>query len=394
MEMRNYICLMSVWTLIVSSCKKPYSPPAITVNNNYLVVEGVIDAGTDSTVIKLSRTVNLSGQTALNPEKNATVTVQGDQNASYSLSETAGGRYVSAPLNLDNTHKYRLFITTADGRIYASNYEGVKETPPIDTLGYMITNDGLSLYINTHDPANNTHYYRWDYAETYLYFSPLTSYYKYIDYPFYYTQRSVRRLPSEYINTCYITNNSTTVLLNSSAKLAQDMINQTPITQVPKDSEKIFYRYTINVKQYALTPEAYEFWTLLKKNTEKLGTIFDPQPSEAKTNLYCVSNPSEPVIGYMSVSTVSQKRIFIDRTELPVWPFSPPECNPLYASWMKKGYIDSNLPDSVYIPLGPIESEYIPALNDTAYSVKVGYYDCVDCRYHLHGKTQKPAFWK
>ena len=46
--------------IIGNACRKPYSPPITTANVNYLVVEGVINSGADSTIIKLSRTTPLS----------------------------------------------------------------------------------------------------------------------------------------------------------------------------------------------------------------------------------------------------------------------------------------------------------------------------------------------
>ncbi|MBS1503496.1 MAG: DUF4249 family protein, partial [Bacteroidetes bacterium] len=119
---------------ILSACRKPYSPPAISGDNNYLVVEGVIAAGSDSTIINLDRTVKISGTSTVNPESGAAVTVEGDQGVKYILKEGEKGRYASPPLNLDNTHKYHLVISTADGRTYASDYEPVKVTPPIDSL--------------------------------------------------------------------------------------------------------------------------------------------------------------------------------------------------------------------------------------------------------------------
>jgi hypothetical protein len=71
------------------------------------------------------------------------------------------------------------------------------------------------------------------------------------------------------------------------------------------------------VKEYALTADAYKYWTLLKANTEQLGTITDPQPSSSLTNLHSVTNPQEPVIGYVSVSTIAIKRIFLYGRTLP-----------------------------------------------------------------------------
>jgi hypothetical protein len=395
MEARCYICVMSVWALISGGCKKHYSPPAITANYNYLVVEGVVAAGQDSTIINLSRTVNISGTTTHHPEASATVTVESDQNASYGLPETDSGKYAAAPLNLDNAHKYRLKISTADGQTYVSDYEPVKITPPIDTLGYNITANGINFYTSTHDPANNTHYYRWDYSETYLYLTPLITDYKYVKNLYNDTLESVKRTPAEQVHTCYITLNASTILINSSAALKQDVIQNYPVTQVPKDSEKILHRYTIILREYALTADAYEFWQNMKKNTQQIGTIFDAQPSEISGNIHCISNPSLPVLGYLSVSTVSQKRIFIDRSQLPVWPV-PPEsgCKTYGYCWFQAEQPPAQFTSGAVIPFGPITLGTcgIPPL--PGYDVTVGDYTCTDCTYHLGGKNVKPNFWR
>ena len=65
------------------SCRKPYNPPAINQPNGYLVVEGVINPGADSTSIMLSRTVNISSNLTVNPVTGANVSVLRDDNVAY-----------------------------------------------------------------------------------------------------------------------------------------------------------------------------------------------------------------------------------------------------------------------------------------------------------------------
>ncbi len=387
-------------------CKKLYAPPAITANNNYLVVEGIIAAAQDSTIIKLSRTVNVSGITTLNPESNATVTVQDDQNVSYSLPQIDSGKYGAPPLNLDNSHKYRLNITTTDGQTYSSDYVPVKVTPPIDSVYYKIQSttidyynhiqsSGLEIYADTHDPANNTHYYRWDYAETYIFQTDLETHYILDPVSSDTLKWSRLRTPAEQIHTCYITTNSSAIKVSTSAALTSDVIAHNAITQIPSTSEKVLHRYSILVRQYALTKDAYNFWAMLKKNTQQIGSIFDAQPSANTTNLHCTSDPSRIVIGYVSASSITQKRIFIDQTQLPYWPYnSPLVCRPDGACWAKGSPLPQMLSYGQLIPTDTIRSSGCPGINEPAYAVPAQSNTCVDCRIHLGGKTVKPAFWQ
>ena len=380
--------------MMLGACKKPYAPVVVRADSHILVVEGVINTGNDSTVIKLSRTVNLSGKTTANPEARAQVIIEGDQQVSYMLTETDSGKYVSAPLNLDDTHKYRLSIKTVDGRTYASDYVEAKVTPPIDTFNYVITGSGVNFYTSTHDAANKTKYYRWEYTETYIYESALSATYEFDNsYPA--TLQKFKLItPETQTHVCYVTVPSSTIILNSTAALNQDLVINNPVAYVPSSSEKFYHRYSILTKQYALTKEAYQFWSNLKKNTEQIGSIFDAQPSDIKGNIHCTSNPAELVIGYVSAGTVMQKRLFIDNRDLPAWPVPASEgCTTQLLTWTD-GATPSELLSKVWEPVGPLNNVYNPAHQALDFSVKVGYYDCVDCRFHLHGINKKPAFWK
>jgi len=302
--------------IAVAGCRKPYDPPAIAHNGSYLVVEGVINTGSDSTIITLSKTVNVSSVITVNPVLQAIVTVENDQNAVFPLTETVNGKYVSAGLNLDNSHSYRLNIKTSDNKQYQSDLVPVNITPPIDSIGYNIINipvTGIQIYANTHDPANAVKYYRWDYDEAWAFQA------KYISYWVSNGATLVVRTQAQSITLCYTNDVSSDIVLGSSAKLQRDVLYQSPIAFIPSTSEKLESEYSILLHEYALTPDAYNFWVSLKKNTEQLGSIFDAQPSQLSGNIHCITNPSEPVIGYLSVCKVSSKRLNILNAHLPAW---------------------------------------------------------------------------
>jgi len=388
---------MSVTAVAIIGCKKHYSPPAVTADHNYLVVEGVISGGGDSTIIKLSRTIQLSGADKVRHEIGAKVTVGDDQGAAFPLTETDSGRYIAPALALNASHKYKISIVTTDGKTYESGYVPMQVGPPIDSLGYDITANGINIYVNAHDVTNQTKYYRWDYTETYIYESEMEDLYEFDNSYKAVSNKFRLRTPAEQVHICYDNMDASTILLASTSDLRQSVVNKTPITQVASTDERIAQKYSILVKQYSLTTDAFNFWSQVKKNTEQIGTIFDVQPSEIQGNVHCTSNPGEPVIGYVSASTVSQKRIFIDRTQIPAWPISPPsdQC-PIEKPQLV--WYDANIPvditSGVWIPDDSLHVAYDSHNYDSVYTVKTILYNCVDCRYHNHGSTVKPTFWK
>ncbi len=390
--MKNISFLICAVLIGAMGCKVPYTPKISAVNSNILVVEGVINTGNDSTVIKLSRTVTLTTTSSVKPEVNAVVTVESSQGVVYTLNDLGNGNYSAGVLNLDNTQQYHLRIKTQDGAQYLSDFETVKNTPPIDSIGYTIQANGLQVYANTHDPNNATRYYRWDYAETWQFHAKYES-----DYVSDGT-KIVARQPANQVYTCFSNNYSSTIVLGSSAALKQDVIYQQPLTQVVSTSEKLENRYSILVKQYALTKDEFDFWTNLKKNTEQLGGIFDPQPSNINGNIHCTTNPKTPVIGWIAVTNVQEKRVFIDNSKLPsAWVTSYPyDCS-----------TDSNLfcreeqgqcLNDVLQNLIPLNSDIIPltTIIVAPSPAVVGYtgssVECSDCT--IRGTTVQPAFWR
>ncbi len=373
--------------LVAFSCKKPYLPILGATANNYLVVEGFINGGNDSTFIKLSRMVNLANSVSTALERGAGVTVEGNGNT-YQLNEIKAGVYSALPLNLDVSQKYHLRIRLANGKEYVSDDSEVKVTPPVDTITYQTKSDGLHIYASAHDPANNTRYYRWDYDETWLFHSRYISGYKVVG------GEVVPRSADEQIFTCFANHTSSTVVLASTAKLASDVVSNVPITNIIPSSEKISVRYSILVKQYALTKEAFDFWENLRKNTESLGSIFDALPSEISGNVHNTANAEEPVIGFVSVGTVSTKRIFIDRGVLPSeWTLQYPyDCN--QDSTLYKNPITKSDDVAAYI----ISGIYLPtyAITGPMGGPAIGYgrasYQCTDCT--LRGYKRRPDFWR
>lgn len=160
-----------IFMLIMGACRQAYTPPAVKAVNSYLVADGFLNAGSDSTVITLSRTRALTAPSVPILETNAQIFVEGDGGFAAQLANLGSGRYGSAGLGLNNLQKYRVRIETANGSEYLSDFTPVKPCPPIDSISWQKSDSGITVFANTHDPSNNSRYYRWEFAETWEYHS-------------------------------------------------------------------------------------------------------------------------------------------------------------------------------------------------------------------------------
>jgi len=373
-----------VLTVFFLKCRQPYNPPIPKTNLGYLVVDGIIISGPDPTVINLSRTQNLTDSAYVNiPETGALVSVIGQNSETYPLSEQSSGTYVAPGLSLNLNETYRLKIITTNGKQYLSDSVPVKQTPPIDSVFWRQDTSGVNIYLTTHDPTNSTRYYRWDFTETWEYNTQEQSSVDWVN-----SQIVVRDSTTQIYN-CWSSDNSTSILIGTSAKLSQDIINQNLITEVPSGSEKIANEYSILVNQYAITSDEYNYLQTTKSYTEQLGGLFDPQPSQIPGNIHCVTNPSETVIGFINASSVTSARIFVYFRNLPL-----PWVNvPYYMADSCFNFLIQ--PDSASYYLPSASPRYYVLIGETItgaqYILTTTF--CADCR--VHGGTNiKPPFWQ
>jgi hypothetical protein len=371
----------SLLLLTAFSCKEPFAPPVVSASTSYLVVEAVLNAGSAPTTIWLTRTFKLADSAQLRGELNAQVLVEGKDNTTHPLTSSGNGFYTSANLGLILNKEYRLRIRTTGGKEYLSEYVVARETPEIDSLHLNRKNDGAQIEVTTHDDGNDTRYYRWDYDETWEIKTYYYSLYKY-------RGNGVvteRNLATEDVSVCWKYGRSSSIVLGSSARLQSDIIANAPIVFIPNNDEKLSVRYSILLRQYALDKTAYQFYELMKKNTESLGSVFDAQPSEIRGNIRCVNTPEELVIGYVTASTITEKRFFVLTSAVQPWRY-PESCFTINVA---------NNPDSLqhFFEVGMAPYGAILGPSGLFISHYTGAQTtCVDCTAR-GGSTVKPLYW-
>ena len=366
----------------IGACKQTYAPPVVANPPSYLVVEGFINNGPDSTYYDLSHTYKLSDSTSTTPETGAAVTVQGSDNSQYTLGEVGNGLYGANLPALNPTTTYRLHIITTANKQYASDFVQLVPDPPIDSITVVRNYEGDALICaNTHDPTNTARYFRWDFSETWQFHAA------------YYLSLIVRNntilgFQPDTIYTCWRGDNSSQIILANTTTLAQNIVSEAPLVNIPLNAQQLSVEYCILAHQYALTAAAFNWWSIMQNNTENIGSIFGVQPSTNQGNIHCLTDTAEEVIGYVSAGTVHSQRQFFTNAQVAPWVYVPP-CNEL-----------STIPDSVlfYYSTGiwPIDSFALSSSGinpgGTTFRVHTAARSCVDCT--TIGTNIKPPFWQ
>ena len=367
----HFVILLGI--LFLFGCVRPFSPPEINSQQSYLVIDGFLNTGSDTSVFLLSRTQNIKENNDPVIERGATLSVEKESGEVHLFTELSPGKYILPPSDFDLLHKYRLKLKTSNGSEYASEFVNITKTPPIDSITYKIepVRNSVVFYANAHDAGNNTHFYRWKLEETWEYQATYASVLEVVD------GKIVLR--KQDINTCWRTIKPTNIILGSTIKQSSDIIKELPINIVPISTNKLYRKYSLLLRQYALSQEAFQYWTALSKTTQLTGSLFDPQPYLLTGNIKCLTNADELVFGYFAAGTEEKKRILI----------SPglgsfPRCADTDTLSVECHTLDS---DCAY-RTQQLLLNYHGKLND---SVTVANPECADCRLQ-GGTTSKPAF--
>ncbi|MCE7067453.1 DUF4249 domain-containing protein [Dyadobacter sp. CY326] len=360
---------------LMEGCIEPFSPPEVNSPENYLVVDGFLNVGQDTSRIELSRTQNVNDNAKPTIETGASISVEAESGEKYDFSETRSGLYTLSPKQYSMAGKYRLRVKTQDGKEYLSEYVTVSLTPPIDsvTTKFDSFQDAMVFYVNAHDAHGKTQFYRWKFEETWEYRAAYNSYIEVID------KKYVTRTKD--INQCWGSQRSGSILLGTTVKLSSDVIKDLPIFRVPVSTNKLFIKYSVLVRQYGLSRAAFEYWTTLSKTTQGTGSLFDPQPSQVTGNIKNTANNKELVFGYFSASTEETKRLTITprlgkyATCMPADTFDV-VCKPI------SNYQCGLETTALMLSYAGMRSEFVLGTPQS----------CADCRVQ-GGTTDRPKFW-
>ena len=397
------LIIVLLLTFILFSCIEEYHIPNSknTNSTSELVIQGRIQAG-DKTIVYISRAQPLGTDVFPDTITNAKIFVVGENGYESSLAEydIENNYYAidTRELPVNTSCSLKVYL---EGETYQSEYMNVLESPAIDSLSYQEHDDemfrGISIHVSTHNKDHASRYYLWTYEEDWEFHAPVditgigggvlvynTNFYKF----------SETNIYNHYLY-CWKHTESANIHIYDSTPLNENLLKNVELFKIPVDDIRTSYIYSVLVKQCCLDRKAFEYYDLLKKQSEESAGLFTPMPAEVKGNVTCISNPDIRVHGYVLASSITSRRLFVYASELSlpseyesdcsIW--RPDEISPMWEI-LWNNYIHK---------LGAIakttNGSYLAGENPDYMQSELYLRECIDCR-SVKGSTKKrPDFW-
>lgn len=389
-----HLGLIALSILMLIGCTEQVDIADQLVFEDAIVVEATITNETKKHRILITRTYKFEDN-GPSPESNAQVTIiEGDNNTIHFTEESPGWYVSDDEFKAINGVEYQLSINTQGGGSYLSGkmvlskpgeIDEVYATREINSFGTEI----MSINVDSYDPENESHYYRYTYEETYKIIAPSWVHKDFILQAGPYPAFGERPIEEQ---VCYNTIASNSIIQTSTTQLMEDKVSKFSVRSIAADDPILRDRYSIIVKQYIQSLEAYSYYDILNQ-LSGTGSLFSQiQPGFINSNILSLENKNEKVLGFFEVSSVSEKRIFVNYDD--VFPGEP--IPPYYIGCE---YFAPQVVNMGATPLrNAIEGGQIkyytenlaPEEFEGPYNVVAR--PCGDCT--VYGTSEKPYFWE
>lgn len=300
--------------LMTSSCVEEYWPDIDINADQLLVIEGKISNFPGPYTVKLSKTRALT-DLVQSPVNSAMVTIIDNLGNQEILIEKSSGIYESNTTGIQGIigRSYKVKIQLANGKVYESQFEellnpievenvSVEESIKFAQNNMEVDQEGYQFYVSSKKAENSKTYFYWEMEETYEYRS---------DYRIVFLYDGNTYEPTEYnplglaqtknkdtLRFCWKTQYFAEQFSYSTEYLSIPIVNKLPLHFIAFSDECLRYKYSVLVKQYTISEEAYTFLDKLKQQNNNQQALFTTQPFQIRGNVFNIEDPTEPVLGY------------------------------------------------------------------------------------------------
>ena len=375
--------------LLLASCVEEYKLPKNIADfyRQEILIEGRILSGTES-VFYVTKTIPLNDNSRMTEYVlDADIHIIG-QNGFRSEQAICGedSAYTINAGELPSNTLYAVEVEV-DGEIYQSIFQPILQTPEIDEVTWEEYEEGMKVKVSTHNDEGSTRCYMWTYEEDWDFHAALDLY----GTPgMLFSPRLYPKEPDEFnpYYYCWGHSHSTSINIYNTEDLTENRVTDLELFRRELNDIRISYIYSLLVKQFCLSIDAYEYFRLMKLYTEESDGLFTPMPSDVRGNMVCISNPEKTVRGQVIASNVTEKRIFVYASDFKMNTPDPERCTYQLPSENSMGWVMSwrNLID--YSGYAAQSSGGNLDKSSVLYSPL-----CVNCLLEKKASKKRPDFW-
>lgn len=312
--------LLLLMVVALPSCVRIFVPD-VKKYDDALVVDGNINDGPGPYTVNLSKSSRPQEKSKYVPYEHCTVVIQDNTGNSTTLREQAPGVYRTDSTSFRGIpgNLYSVHITTAENEKYESSPEILKKGIKIQSVYGELEHkadpqlfygrDGYQFYVDAEPLSTTDNYFFWRLQCTYRFRA---------DYPIccYYDNGMHPVLDEDTLRNCYRTVDILDLFLLNTNELHQSEVRRFPVHYEDNYTKALSIRYSLNVSQFTISENAFNYWNIIKKIRDAGGELFTQQPYQVPNNLKCITNPDKPVLGYFMAAGISEKRIFLNPSNL------------------------------------------------------------------------------
>jgi hypothetical protein len=373
--------------MLIGSCIDPFVPETASYDR-VLYIECLLNNDTSQVQkVRISRAtpvISSSGTNSIVQQENvsgALVVINENNEKSYNFKEDKPGHYLAGPeFQPQSGYAYQL-VVNFEGNTFESAEIIMKEGHPIDRITFKHTRekvsetspvyDGYHFYASTHSDSEDPLYFRWQ--------SDITYFFKaYFDATHIWDGRAQIPASNADVKWCWASNTVKGIYVANTEGLAENRISEAPLHFQSQYGDALSIRYSLNLKQYSISREAFLFWNDMGRMVNQNGGMYDTQPYRIEGNIRCVNDPGVFVTGIFEAAGFSEKRIYVKKpTEFEVFPVTCTKdtIGTRDLPWYR-------IPRGSYIILDYASGQYF-------YSSP----QCFDCTLK-NGTVERPAFWE
>ncbi len=301
-----------------TACEEIYTPN-IDSRESVIVADARIVAGKTDNLIRLYESRGFNEESYKYPDiSGAEVSIIDSKGYERVLPESTTGTF-PANFSLDPVLKYKIKISYK-GNIFESSFEPVPPIPDLDTVygvaenkvikqsGNNDVNDirevpGVQLYADISNEKEMP-FYRFTSRKVLQYTYPV----------------EIKMFGEIIIETMYAwmssyENDIFNIAAPPEYSAKTDIVKHRLFFMVQKVTpgvDQVFSGWILILYQYGLSESGYNYYNDLNKQLSSEGRLFDPLYVQARSNLKCLTDSKQLILGNFEISTIKEHRYFIN----------------------------------------------------------------------------------